>query len=552
MRRLFYIVSVLCLLLISTDLWAQANYRFYNINQTNGLNSNVITAITEDGDGFIWVGTQTGLLRYDGMSFLSINDINDSLNLEGCYINDLKTSRNGDVWIGTDHGASRYNIKTERLINYVLDNDGSNPKVTYRTDRIFVTENGKVYLFISDGFLYVYNEQRDTFEPFIYDFFSHKSIKNCFVGNDIIWAIDNNASSLYSVDFEGNMIDSLECVSKYSFPLVETQSMLNNGDGTWWLGTTAGIYQINTSAHTISLIEEIGGQAMPKSVKVFYKRPNGDIWIGTNAEELYVVNRERRTVQIVASDHSQQSSRRLNSVTVNTIFEDSNGITWLGTWHGLSYISLSNPIKFDAISYPENNSIILQNQISAVCQSPDGMIAIGSDGGGIVFWDGVSEKNSGIFTENSPNSKMFSASILAMAYDKEGNLWTGGYNNALHRLSADHKTSESFSLVNNVSGVINDFITAILIDRFDRMWVLTNGYGLFKFNTKTKKFTRITCDSRMVEPVSMYGTCLAEGPDSTILVGTYGGMYVYYPDQDIIENYSYSYGSPYSISHNVV
>ena len=553
MRKIFYIVSVMSLLLMSTDLLAQINYRFYNINQANGLNSNVITAITEDGDGFIWVGTQTGLLRYDGSSFLSINDINDSLNLEGCYVTVLKTSRNGDVWIGTDHGASRYNIKAERLTNYILDSDGANAKVSYRTENIFVNHDGRVFLFVSDGFLYVYNEQSDDFEPFAYDFFSHKKIKYCFLDKeDKIWAIDHNATSLYCVDFKGSMLDSLECNSKYPFPFNEAYSFINNGDGTYWLGSTAGIYQIDYKQKTITLVEDIAGQPLPKNIKAFYQRQNGDIWIGTNAEELFIVNRERKTVQIIESDHSQQSTRRLNSVTVNTIYEDSQGITWLGTWHGLSYTSLSNPIKFNAISYPENSSILLQNQISAVCQSPDGTIAIGSDGGGIVFWDGVSNKKSGSFSSDSPNSKMGSASILAMAYDKDGNLWTGGYNNPLHRLSADHKSSEAFSLVNNIKGAISDFITDILIDRYNRMWVLTNGYGLLKFNPKTKKFTQIVCDSRLVEPVSMYGTCLEEGPDSTILVGTYGGMYVYYPNQDIIENYSYSYGSPYSISHNVV
>lgn len=540
------------LVLVSVNAYSQAQYRFYSLSKTNGLNNDVVTAITQDGDGFIWLGTQTGLMRYDGQSFVPISSLNDSITLEGSNIIDLKTDSLGNIWIATDHGLSQYSIKNEKLTNYYIYHDG-NRIASYHVERIFITHDNRLMFLTSDGFLYAYQSESNSFEPFAYDFFAHRNIKSCFVDEDeTIWAIDRNATSIYHVDFGCRILDSLECKSKYPFPLVETNAFLNHGNGIVWIGSHAGIYQIDVAKSTVTLIEDIAGQAMPKSVKTFFKRSNGDIWIGTNAEELYLVNLNRKSVQMIESDHSQQSLRRLNSVTVNTIYEDSNSLLWFGTWHGLSFLSLNNPIKFNAISYPENSAILNLNQISSICQAPDGTLTIGSDGGGVVFWDGHSNHNCGEISEGSPNSKMRSTSILAMAYDKEGNLWTGGYNNPLHKLSSDHKVSESYSLVNTIKGVTSDFITDILIDRQDRIWVLTNGAGLLRFDPKTKKFTRILCDSRLVEPVSMYGTCLEDGPDSTILVGTYSGMYVYYPNHDIIENYAFSYGSPYSISHNVV
>ena len=540
------------LVLAAVHAYPQAQYRFYSLSKTNGLNNDVVTSITEDGDGFIWLGTQTGLLRFDGRSFVPISSVNDSISLEGSNITDLKTDSIGNIWIATDHGLSQYSIKNEKLTNYYIIHDG-NRVVSYHVDRIFITRNHLLLFFTGDGFLYAYNNDSQLFEPFVYDFFSHHNIKSCFVDDDeTFWAIDRNASSIYHVDFGGRVLDSLECKSKYPFPLVETNAFLNHGDGTVWLGSHAGIYQIDVAKSTVALVEDIAGQPMPKSIKTFFKRSNGDIWVGTNAEELYLVNLNNKSVQMIESDHSQQSLRRLNSVTVNTIYEDSNSLLWFGTWHGLSFLSLNNPIKFNAISYPENSKILKLNQISSICQSPDGVLTIASDGGGIVFWDGYSNSNSGEFTENTPNSHMRSSSVLAIAYDKEGNLWSGGYNNPLHKLSRNHKVSESYSLVNTIKEVTSDFITDILIDRQERIWVLTNGAGLLRFDPKTKKFSRVLCDSRLVEPVSMYGTCLEEGPDSTILVGTYSGMYVYYPNHDIIENYAFSYGSPYSIAHNVV
>ena len=544
------LTTLAIVLAINAD--AQLSYRFYNISQANGLNSNVITEVAEDGDGFIWIGTQTGLIRFDGQMLVPFNNINDSLNLEGSNIADLKADQNGDIWIATDLGMSKYSILSEKTTHYPINNNGTIIS-RYRADKIFINNDNDIIFFTSDGYLCKFNREGGYFEKYLNDFFAHRHIKFCFEDIDkTYWAVHSNASTIYHITSNGAIIDSLECVSKYPYPLLVTNTLINNGDGTLWMGSYAGIYQINPQAHTITLIEDLDGKPLPHSIKSFYKRSNGDIWIGTNGEELYVVNRNRKTVNIIESDRSQQSVRQLNSLTVNSMFEDSNGIMWFGTWHGLSFMNTQNPNRFEAISYPENSGILTQNQISAICAAPNGTLAIGTDGGGIVFWNGKSTTRDDLYNHFIQGSRMNNSSILAAAYDKEGNLWSGGYNNPLHKLSPDHKTSEIFSLVNNVKDVKSDFIVDIIFDKQDRMWVLTNGAGLLNFDPKTKKFTRVDRDSRLVEPCSIYGTCLANGPQNSILVGTYSGMYVYYPDKDIIENYSYSDGIPYTISHNVV
>ena len=553
-KKLKILLSLVLLVLTYTNVEAQTGYRFYSINKSDGLNSNIITSVTEDGDGFIWIGTQTGLLRYDGNSLVMFNDLSDSLSLEGSSVSDLKADKNGDIWIATDHGVAKYSIKREKMLRYLvrIGEDGT-PMDKYLAQKLYVTSDNKKLMFAGNGVMFLFDDEKQLFEPYAYDFFSHHTIRFSFMDNDqTLWAIDKNATTIYRVNNDGMILDSLECVSKSSFPLVETGAFLNHGDGTVWIGAYTGIYEINLASHSVTQLTELGGKPLPVSIKTFFKHQNGDIWIGTNAEELYVVNRETKSVEMIESDHSQRSTRQLNSVTVNTIFQDSNGLMWFGTWHGIAFLNPNSPIRFDALSYPENSSILTQNQISSICQAPDGTLAIGSDGGGIVFWDGKSNKNCGVYNDAVPHSTMKNSSVLAMAYDKEGNLWSGGYNNPLHKLSPDHKTGKAYSLVGRIDGITNDFIVDILFDKLNRMWVLTNGAGLLMFDPKTEKFTPITCDSRLVEPCSVYGTCLCAGPDTTILVGTYSGMYVYYPEKDIIENYTLSYGNPYSISHNVV
>ena len=187
-RKLNIIVLTILLVFVAAYVDAQCQYRFNNLNKANGLNNDVVTAITEDGAGFIWLGTQTGLLRYDGQSFVPISNINDSITLEGSSIIDLKTDSSGDIWIATDHGMSKYDIENERLINYYISHDGEIIS-TSRVEKIFITSDNRLLFFSSNGYLYVFNETNKVFEACTYDFFSHRNVKSCFVDDDnTIWA----------------------------------------------------------------------------------------------------------------------------------------------------------------------------------------------------------------------------------------------------------------------------------------------------------------------------------------------------------------------------
>ena len=93
-------------MLVVLQASAQGDYRFYSFLEKDGLTSNAIISIAEDGNGFMWIGSASGLMFYDGYIFNSINSGNDTLSLRGNHINDLATDNAGNLWIATESAVS--------------------------------------------------------------------------------------------------------------------------------------------------------------------------------------------------------------------------------------------------------------------------------------------------------------------------------------------------------------------------------------------------------------------------------------------------------------
>ena len=100
-------------MLVVLQASAQGDYRFYSFLEKDGLTSNAIISIAEDGNGFMWIGSASGLMFYDGYIFNSINSGNDTLSLRGNHINDLATDNAGNLWIATESAVCKYDINTE-------------------------------------------------------------------------------------------------------------------------------------------------------------------------------------------------------------------------------------------------------------------------------------------------------------------------------------------------------------------------------------------------------------------------------------------------------
>ena len=139
------------------------NFFFKNIAVDMGLSHNMVYAILQDKQGFMWFGTQEGLNRFDGISFkIYKKEPYKKNSLKSNAIFSLLEDKNGIIWIGTDHGISLYDPKLNYFINKELQ---SNQGETYIgiVRSIVADKNNNIWLSLEDKGIFCINEEETRF-----------------------------------------------------------------------------------------------------------------------------------------------------------------------------------------------------------------------------------------------------------------------------------------------------------------------------------------------------------------------------------------------------
>ncbi|MDB4534578.1 hypothetical protein N9242_06875, partial [Vicingaceae bacterium] len=162
MKQLFVISTILITLLGSINLNAQ-NQRFRSLSIKEGLSQSTVNCIIQDKKGFIWIGTQDGLNKYDGGRFIHYkNETTDSNSIPDNNIQALFEDSYGKIWIGTyGGGVAVYNSKSNEFKRFHSKNSG----ITDDIIMCFTELNGSIYIGTKRGGLNIYNETDKKITP---------------------------------------------------------------------------------------------------------------------------------------------------------------------------------------------------------------------------------------------------------------------------------------------------------------------------------------------------------------------------------------------------
>ena len=139
------------------------NIKFKNITIEDGLSQSTIKTLYQDSNGYIWIGTEDGINRYNGYEFKQYkHDEYDKNSIANSYIVDITEDKNGYIWISTKSGLSRIDTAKDEIKNYYPEQNNGN-LLDSSTWRILCTKEGKLIVLGING-INLYNEEKDTFE----------------------------------------------------------------------------------------------------------------------------------------------------------------------------------------------------------------------------------------------------------------------------------------------------------------------------------------------------------------------------------------------------
>jgi ligand-binding sensor domain-containing protein len=240
------------LLLTSTLLYAQPfQYKFFTSKE--GLSSNNPNAMVKDNRGFIWIGTQNGLNRFDGTAFDNFyNNPADSTTIGSNYIHSLFISHKKELWIGTESGISTYNAKTQQFSNYA-------------PDTLVMPKIGQSFICINE----------DTNE-------------NIWVGGQYDLLILNTATKKIKTSGWANYASTVKPTNG-NHGRVFVHSIVKKNKNEFWILSTYGLYSVHTSTlqftyYPYPKVSDYYGS------NISYVDENKNLWISTYNNGLLFFN----------------------------------------------------------------------------------------------------------------------------------------------------------------------------------------------------------------------------------------------------------------------
>ncbi len=552
-RQLIIFLCLLCLVLASPIGFANS-FKFSILNSVNGFPQASILAITQDADGALWLGTEGGLVRYDGLSTTVFrHDINNPDSLPENMISSLLFDKQGRLWIGSmGNGLSIFDPQKNIFRSFDMAVTGDTVL------SLALSENGDVFVGANNG---VFHIGQSDFKIDILASSFKLSKSNNIVGlwqdtttpNMPLWVATNHGY-LFALDIEKpsitlnpdkNPIQRFTKIDHAGF----TSLKFTKSHGLLVSAGKKGLFQVdrskllNASPQLIPLLES----SIPAEAVIYdvAEADNHTLWLATS-QGLIEWQRDATHVQLYRSNPNNTFSLSQNDI--RNVFVSDEQVLWLGTkTKGLNYTNLKT-YGFNYIEPFKPITINLNDQfrpklktlkISKNLDSSTVWSILKDSSGGL--WVGT---NSGLNyrptdqnsfthlnllgTDNGIDKSVLIEEAMTLV-EANGLIWIGTYGKGLIAYSPlDNKIIHHYKVDASESTYrINDNIIRLL--RFDSLrnclWVGTKYGGLNKIDFTTQTVSYFTHDIN--NPASLPHNSVRAiylAPDKRLWIGTGAGL----------------------------
>jgi len=407
--------------------------KFSRFTTKAGLSHNIVNEVIQDGRGFMWFGTQDGLNRYDGYNFVVYKpDLYDSASLSNNRITALAYDPRGFIWVGTAEGLNIYKIDSDEFISLGVLAGGSLAASKLAIQAIYRDQLGTIWVATREGGL----------------------SKITITGDDL--------SSIQVKHFVSKKKDSRSISSN------NITAVMQDASGFVWVGTDNGldIYNPKTESFRRILTGGSRGQSLTHpTVTSIFEDLRGDVWVGTKngLNRIMIDETDLKNVQFTTQPlfHNPYDAYSLSDNRIQNIFQDAEGILWVGTDYGLNAVDLLDKAAKDTtfqfskyFSEAIKELSLAHNKVNKIYQDESGIIWLATDRG-ISKFDKLKQKLQNYSMEQYWDVTTHSINVWSFCEDKAGLAWVGSekglcYINrnkgVLHKVLATEGVSNVYSL----------------------------------------------------------------------------------------------------------
>lgn len=469
---------------ISQELNLQAiqrrNLRFSYLTTEHGLSQNSVNAITQDDQGYIWIGTQEGLNRYDGHDILLFErDAFDTTSLSHNWIWSLMIDSKKELWIGTDGGGINiYDSKSETFRAIRHDPNNDNTISSDRTSALFQDASGDYWVgTVTSGLNRIDGETgrvtryvNSAEDP---NSLPHNSILTIYEDTrDRLW-IGTDGGGLALFDRTTNdFVRYQKSANEFSLSNNTVAAILEDRDGWLWVGTRdGGLNKLNTETGKFVRYQFTGDDPTSLSnnfVRDILQDRDGTLWIATD-RGINEWHPDRDGFARYYSKDSDSSSLSDNRLT--KLFQSTDGVLWVGSFHGVNKWNFLS----DAFThYRKEDGALGADVVTSIAESSTGDLWIGTYGGGITRIDRLAGKVTIYRKDRLDPDSLGDNRVMAIFIDNKDIVWAGTRSEGLNRLDPETGSVERIT----TPTLSSNRISAIYGDPDGTLWVGTFGAGL--------------------------------------------------------------------------
>ncbi|HKR04946.1 MAG TPA: two-component regulator propeller domain-containing protein [Bacteroidia bacterium] len=522
------------LLLASCVLCAQSNLYFRHFTIQQGLSQNTVTSILQDNSGFLWLGTEDGLNRYNGYDVdVFKHDPSDARTISHSNIRCIFEDVDEVLWIGTDDGLNSFERSSEKFIHYRTDSKNSNSISSNVISGIAQDINGILWIGTNNG-LNSFDAKTNTWAVYKHDG-NKPSLSNdnisciTFDKEGMLW-IGTNGSGLNRFDVKNKKFSDYKNDPSNDRSISENTitAIYPDKSGYVWVGTVnEGLNKFDKASggfiHYRNNPPEADENSISQnSVFSLCEDAQGTLWVGTLGGGLNAFN--KASGKFVAYKNNSLNPSSLSNNSIWSLCEDHAGALWIGTREGVNILD-KRMKRFETVL---PNPASANNSVYSICEDKQGTLWFGILGEGLVAVEKNGTKKN---YQNDPanTNSIISNNVFSLCEDKEGLLWVGTYDG----LNSFDKSAGKFTRYANNPGnkfsLSDNYVRTLLTDNSGTLWIGTYGGGLNSFEKSTGNFTCYKNDAGGQGSLnSNLITCLFQDESGTLFIGTYGdGLFSY-------------------------
>jgi len=553
---------LICLILGSTlNLLSAQALQFSHYKVADGLSQSEILCIFQDSEGYIWIGTQNGLNKFDGYSFETFyNDPADMHTISSNWIFDIAEDQNGILWIGTKNGLNKYD-----------KNSGHFSRVSL-ADSIHGTEYNYIYgIAMDDSLMYI--NQSPTLSVLNLNTGAVQSYVNSFetggalydkgfpvmkCRNGMIWI--GSVNGLCNFDPQEKEFTYFHPGEPGANSITNSliTSLLEDKHGNVWIGTEDGIniYDGETGQF-IQYRQDINnpGSLSHNYIQSILQDHEGNIWIGTDGGGLNKVTgiSTDGTAEFTHFRNLADNNNFIGHDIVLSLLEDRSRNLWIGTLAGIDKTDLKKKsIRHYSKSDNPNSMDLLDNVIASVFEDDNHQLWVGTWGKGLSIVDRNTNTSRHYQAEATGARHIPENHVHVIFRDSKNRIWLGTRSgiSIFERTSQRFIPLEEYFDAPDLNYFNNNRVYCIIESSDKRFWIGT-GNGIYILDTETKEWTTMRADGDgplTISRNSVYS--LLEDRDGEIWIAASNGLDRYDPSANLITHYASNPDSSNSLCDN--